>query len=145
MDGCGFNAGNLNESIFTQADTWEELRHNVQEATSVFFYDGSKPAMIRLHLVRDEVLACDEITLRASESLALRFPEFLSLLILPWFQSSPGFMFHSIPKYSARHLSRSRHKKMIYPPASWDGFSETPIRSTLSTGNSFSLIRPIMN
>jgi predicted RNase H-like HicB family nuclease len=54
----GFVAECLSESIFTQADTWEELRHNVQEATSVFFYDGSKPAMIRLHLVRDEVLAC---------------------------------------------------------------------------------------
>jgi predicted RNase H-like HicB family nuclease len=53
----GFVAECLSESIFTQADTWEELRHNVQEATSVFFYDGSKPTMIRLHLVRDEVLA----------------------------------------------------------------------------------------
>jgi predicted RNase H-like HicB family nuclease len=54
----GFVAECLSESIFTQADTWEELRHNVQEATSAFFYDGSKPTMIRLHLVRDEVLAC---------------------------------------------------------------------------------------
>jgi predicted RNase H-like HicB family nuclease len=54
----GFVAECLSESIFTQADTWEELHQNVQEATSVFFYDRSKPAMIRLHMVRDEVLAC---------------------------------------------------------------------------------------
>ena len=52
----GFVAECLSESIFTQADTWEELRHNVQEATHAFFFDGSKPAVIRLHLVRDEVL-----------------------------------------------------------------------------------------
>ena len=54
----GFTAECLSESIFTQADTWDELRHNVQEATNAFFYDRVKPAMIRLHMVRDEVLAC---------------------------------------------------------------------------------------
>jgi hypothetical protein len=53
----GFVAECLSESIFTQADTWEELRHNVQEATSAFFFDSAKPTAIRLHLVRDEVLA----------------------------------------------------------------------------------------
>jgi hypothetical protein len=54
----GFVAECLSESIFTQADTWDELRRNVQEATNAFFFDGSKPTIIRLHLVRDEVLAC---------------------------------------------------------------------------------------
>ena len=53
----GFVAECLSESIFTQADTWEELRHNVQEATGAFFFDSAKPTAIRLHLVRDEVLA----------------------------------------------------------------------------------------
>jgi predicted RNase H-like HicB family nuclease len=53
----GFVAECLSEDIFTQGDTWEELRRNVQEAVSAYFFDGGKPASIRLHLVRDEVVA----------------------------------------------------------------------------------------
>lgn len=53
----GFVAECLTHDIFTQADTWEELRANVQEAVSAYFFDQAKPAQIRLHLVRDEVLA----------------------------------------------------------------------------------------
>ncbi|MGO8766704.1 MAG: type II toxin-antitoxin system HicB family antitoxin [Limisphaerales bacterium] len=54
----GFCAECLTENIFTQGDTWEMLRQNVQEAVRGYFFD--KPATarrIRLHLVRDEVLA----------------------------------------------------------------------------------------
>lgn len=46
----------LTESIFTQADSWDELRGNALEAVSAFYFDRSAPARIRLHLVRDEVL-----------------------------------------------------------------------------------------
>jgi hypothetical protein len=53
----GFVAEALGESIFTQADSWEELRVNVREAVAAFYFDRPKPARIRLHLVRDEVLA----------------------------------------------------------------------------------------
>lgn len=53
----GFVAACLSESIFTQADTWEELRANVREAVSAFYFDRPHPAAVRLHLVRDEVLA----------------------------------------------------------------------------------------
>ena len=53
----GFVAECLTEAIFTQADTWAELRANVQEAVAAFFDDSDGPASIRLHLVRDEVLA----------------------------------------------------------------------------------------
>jgi predicted RNase H-like HicB family nuclease len=53
----GFTAEALGESIFTQADTWEELRANVQEAVEAFYFDRTKPSSLRLHLVRDEVLA----------------------------------------------------------------------------------------
>ena len=53
----GFIAEALGESIFTEADTWEELRINVREAVLAFYYDSSPPSRIRLHLVRDEVLA----------------------------------------------------------------------------------------
>jgi hypothetical protein len=33
------------------------LRANVREAVSAFFFDQPKPAAVRLHLVRDELLA----------------------------------------------------------------------------------------
>ncbi|HEY6985337.1 MAG TPA: hypothetical protein VH375_04595 [Rhodanobacteraceae bacterium] len=41
----------------TQSDDWESLRKNVSEAVSAYFFDRPKPTTIRLHLVRDEVLA----------------------------------------------------------------------------------------
>jgi predicted RNase H-like HicB family nuclease len=53
----GFVAECLTESIFTQADTWEELRRNVREAVSAYYFDRPRPAAVKLHLVRDEVLA----------------------------------------------------------------------------------------
>jgi hypothetical protein len=33
----------LTENIFTQGDTWEELRRNVVEATCAFFFDRGGP------------------------------------------------------------------------------------------------------
>jgi predicted RNase H-like HicB family nuclease len=53
----GFVAEALGESIFTQADTWEELRKNVREAVTAFYFDKPGPSRLRLHLVRDEVIA----------------------------------------------------------------------------------------
>jgi hypothetical protein len=53
----GFTAEALGESIFTQADTWDELRANVREAVRAYYFDSAAPASIRLRLVRDEVLA----------------------------------------------------------------------------------------
>jgi predicted RNase H-like HicB family nuclease len=54
----GFVAECLTEGIFTQADNWEDLRRNVKEAVAAYYFDNPKqPAAIRLHLVRDEVLA----------------------------------------------------------------------------------------
>jgi predicted RNase H-like HicB family nuclease len=54
----GFVAECLTEGIFTQAENWEELRRNVKEAVAAFCFDHPQPpAAIRLHLVRDEVLA----------------------------------------------------------------------------------------
>jgi hypothetical protein len=56
IDG-GFTAEALGESIFTQADSWDELRANVREAVQAFYFDSATPASVRLHLIRDEVLA----------------------------------------------------------------------------------------
>lgn len=53
----GFVAECLTEAIFTQADTWADLRANVREAVAAFFDEPDKPEIIRLHLVRDEILA----------------------------------------------------------------------------------------
>jgi hypothetical protein len=52
----GFVADCLNEDIITQGDSWDELRNNVREAVSAFFFDSNPPAKVRLHMVRDEVL-----------------------------------------------------------------------------------------
>jgi len=52
----GFVAEALGESIITQAETWEELRANVREAVTAFYFDRPSPPRLRLHLVRDEVL-----------------------------------------------------------------------------------------
>jgi len=53
----GFEAECLSYDIFTQGDSWDELRSNVQEAVTGYFFDRTKPERIRLHLVRDEVLS----------------------------------------------------------------------------------------
>lgn len=52
----GYCAECLTEAIFTQADSWEQLRANVLDAVAAYHYDRTPPASIRLHLVRDEVL-----------------------------------------------------------------------------------------
>ncbi len=54
----GFVAECLSHDIFTEADDWATLRANVSEAVTAFFFDQPKPKVIRLHLVRDEVMAC---------------------------------------------------------------------------------------
>ena len=55
----GFIAECLTDSIVTEADTWDELRHNVKEVVRAFYFDqlDKLPTTIRLHLVKDEVLA----------------------------------------------------------------------------------------
>jgi hypothetical protein len=45
-------------AIFTQADDWGTTAPEREKAVAGFYFDQSKrPARIRLHLVRDEVLA----------------------------------------------------------------------------------------
>lgn len=56
-DEGGFTARALGESIFTEADTLESLREAVRDAVRCHFEAGTGPAVIRLHYVRDEVLA----------------------------------------------------------------------------------------
>ena len=47
----------LGASIFTQAESTEELHARVCDAVRCHFGDSDAPKMIRLHFVRDEVVA----------------------------------------------------------------------------------------
>jgi hypothetical protein len=51
QDGA-FVADCSNEDIIMQADSWDELRRNVREAVSAFFFDSTPPVKIRLQVVR---------------------------------------------------------------------------------------------
>jgi len=53
----GYTARALGHSIFTEAESLEELRENVRDAVQCHFDEGKAPKVIRLHFVRDEVLA----------------------------------------------------------------------------------------
>jgi Zn ribbon nucleic-acid-binding protein len=52
----GFVAQALGHSIYTEADTWEELKTAVQDAVACHFDKEQRPAMVRLHVVRDEMI-----------------------------------------------------------------------------------------
>jgi hypothetical protein len=52
----GYEARALGHSIFTQADTMDELRRSVREAVHCHFDEGKAPTVIRLHIVKDEVI-----------------------------------------------------------------------------------------
>jgi predicted RNase H-like HicB family nuclease len=53
----GFVARALDVSIHSQAETVAELRERVRDAVRCHFEDGNLPRLIRLHFVRDEVIA----------------------------------------------------------------------------------------
>jgi predicted RNase H-like HicB family nuclease len=53
----GYEAKALSAPIFTEADSLEELRSMVKDAVECHFEDGERPRVIRLHFVRDELIA----------------------------------------------------------------------------------------
>ena len=53
----GFTARALGHDIFTEGDTEDELREMVRDAVQCHFDEGCRPAVIRLHFVREEVIA----------------------------------------------------------------------------------------
>jgi len=52
----GYQARALGFSIFTEADSLEELKTMIRDAVSCHFDAAEKPSVIRLHMVRDEVI-----------------------------------------------------------------------------------------
>ena len=56
----GYVARALGQAIFTEAETWQELRKSVLEVTSLHFEDApEKPKLIQLHFIKDELIAIE--------------------------------------------------------------------------------------
>lgn len=53
----GFEAKALGHSIFTDADDLESLKANIKDAVKCHFEDNEAPSVIRLHFVREELMA----------------------------------------------------------------------------------------
>lgn len=53
----GYTAKAIGESIFTEADTMEEIKVNIKEAVECHFDEEKMPKLIRLHMIKEEVIA----------------------------------------------------------------------------------------
>ena len=56
MDG-GYEAKALGYPIFTEGETLEEIKESVKDAVRCHFDDEDLPKIVRLHFVKDEVIA----------------------------------------------------------------------------------------
>ena len=52
----GYTAQALGEGIFTEAEDLKTLQDVVRDAVKCHYEPGQAPAVVRLHLVRDEVI-----------------------------------------------------------------------------------------
>jgi hypothetical protein len=53
----GYCARALGHPVFTEAETWDELREDVLEAVSLHFEKAAvRPRMVQLHYVKDELI-----------------------------------------------------------------------------------------
>jgi len=52
----GYEARALGYAIYTQGDSLKELKAMAQDAVRCHFDEESRPQLIRLHLVKDEVI-----------------------------------------------------------------------------------------
>jgi hypothetical protein len=56
----GYCARAAGHAIFTEAETWEELRINVLEAIALHFGACvAQPGLVQLHYVKDELIAVE--------------------------------------------------------------------------------------
>ena len=56
IDG-GYEASAVNHSIYTQCEEYDELPDILREAVRCHFDEGQMPALIRIHFVKNEVIA----------------------------------------------------------------------------------------
>ena len=52
----GYTARALGASIFTEGETLSEVKTNIKEAINCHFDEDEMPKIIRLHIVKDELL-----------------------------------------------------------------------------------------
>ena len=53
----GYTARAIGASIFTEADTLAELQKQIRDAVHCHFDEDQRPKIVRLHFVREEVIA----------------------------------------------------------------------------------------
>lgn len=53
----GYEARAVGHSVFSEAETLDELKRRIQDAVRCHFDPAERPSLIRLHQVRDEVIA----------------------------------------------------------------------------------------
>jgi hypothetical protein len=53
----GYSARALGEAIFTEADDLARLEEQVRDAVRCHFEEGLAPKVVRLHFVREQLLA----------------------------------------------------------------------------------------
>jgi len=53
----GYQARALGHSIFTEAESFAELKKMVQDAVICHFEENERPRVVRLHIVKEELLA----------------------------------------------------------------------------------------
>ena len=56
LDG-GYEAKAVGYSIFTEGESVEELKNNIVEAVNCHFDANEKPPIIRLHYIKEELIA----------------------------------------------------------------------------------------
>lgn len=56
-DEGGYVARALGESIYVEADDRSELESEIRDAVECHYGEGNRPGIVRLHFVRDEILA----------------------------------------------------------------------------------------
>ena len=54
----GFTARAINYSIFTEGDSWDELKKNIIDAVKCHFEDDELPKVVRVLLQKEEILHC---------------------------------------------------------------------------------------
>jgi predicted RNase H-like HicB family nuclease len=56
-DEGGYTAKALGYSIYTEGETLDELKENIKDAVKCHFDAKTLPHIVRLHMVKDEVMA----------------------------------------------------------------------------------------
>ncbi len=57
----GYEARAVGEAIFTEGETIEKIKINVRDAVCCHFEEEDRPRIVRLHYVRNEVVAIQRL------------------------------------------------------------------------------------